>query len=156
MPHIALTDASITDIEEIENAIASRLAPLQQEGVRVLNSPSNGRGAITHKAVVLIYFAGSSSEESAGGQETEIMRFAINVQLEDLRSHTPAYSLLRKIRELLKGFSPTTSGRHRAGILKPVGIDYVALKDGDWVYSMAFTLTSVHVASSSRGLRQRG
>ncbi len=156
MSHISLTDANITDLEEIEKAIATQLGSLQSSGVRVLNAPANGRNAIAYKASVLIYWAGASSEEGSGGQETESLRFAINVQLENLNSHTPAYSIIRQIRQLLKGFSPSVGNQYRVGFLKPLSVDYVALKDGDWLYSMSFSLTLVHPCNHGhRGMRTR-
>lgn len=156
MPHIALQDTSVTDLEEIEEAIADRLSSLQQDGVKILNIPNGARNQIAYKAAVLIYFAGSSSEEGAGGQETESLRFAINVQLEDARTHKGAYSLVRKIKTLLKGFSPTVGSKYRVGFLKPVSVDYVALKDGDWVYTMAFSLIMTHPCNHGhKGVRDR-
>lgn len=156
MSAIAISDPTVSDLEEIEKAIANQLAPLHQIGVKVLNLPNGGRNAIAYKAAVLIYWAGSSSEEGAGGQETETLRFAINVQLENLSSHAPAYTIVRTIRELLNGFSPSVNSRYRVGKLKPLSADYVALKDGDWLYSMSFALTMVHPCNHGhKGLRSR-
>ena len=132
-------------LKEVEKQIVAQLTPLEDKGLQILNSPNGGRSA-KPTARALVFFAGESSDPPTGRMaplsQTSTLRWAINLEMIDLRSHHTAYPLIEALSEKLMGFRPSVG---RFGGMYHVSTDYVALEGGAWVYSMSFAVTKFSV-----------
>jgi hypothetical protein len=132
-------------IQELEQAIAHQLLPLEQQGVRILNTPQSVKAQFAAQA--LVFWGGLSSDSSSNiqpVQQKDTHRFVINLQLEDMRSQQPIYPMIERIRELLTGFNP--GGTHyRTGTLSMQSADYVSYKEAVWLYSLNFSLSAIYM-----------
>jgi hypothetical protein len=128
-------------LTEIETAIITRLDPLADLGLEIINSPQKNR--VQRRAVAQVFFSGSADDRpGAEGKLAQArLNFSINLQLEDLRTHQPSYPFLMEIRSLLQGWSPAI-GR-RCGRLWQQGIDYQPYTQEEkllWAYSATYAL----------------
>jgi hypothetical protein len=130
-------------IDQIEKAIIERLAPLKTQKLRVEGFPDNpdelGKPVVIGQ-VLVGYRKDTFSKpptfvESAPIIQDWMLSFELSLQLKNLRSHTGAYPIMGKIRNLLTGYKPV--------VQKPLYQSeggFVSIKDGVWYYSMVFSL----------------
>ena len=129
----------------IEIAIVDRLDPLQDMGLEILNSPKPNR--VKRRAQALVFFSGSADEPpgAEGTLARSRLAFTINLQLEDLRSHQPAYPLIMELRRLMQGWSPPID--RRVGRFFLQGIDYQPYAQEEkllWTYNLTFSLSLLY------------
>lgn len=131
------------------DSIAARLAPMQESGLKILNTPNADRLPKV-KAQCLIFYAGKFLDPPEGTRaplmQKETLRIAINLQMADLRSHEGAYDFIEEIGDRLKGFPP----EGESGAMYQVSEDYVSLEDGVWLYSLVFALPGLSGRSTRR------
>ncbi|WP_016949767.1 Gp37 family protein [Anabaena sp. PCC 7108] len=132
-------------IDEIEKAIIERLEPLKAEKLRIEGFPDNP--AELGKPVVIGQILVGYRKESLSKPSTFVasapiiqdwtLSFELSLQLKNLRSHTGAYPIMGKIRNLLTGYKPPA-------IQKPLYQSeggFVSIKEGVWYYSMIFSVS---------------
>jgi hypothetical protein len=131
----------------LEDAIVAQLAPLEAEGLRILNSPAN-RG-VKMRAEALIFLSGADYDKpgAEGKLAKATLTYSINVQVEDLRTHRVAYPYLAEIRQRLQGFKPNLTELQALSRLWMNGVDYTPFSQGDtltWFYAMTFSIVVLH------------
>jgi hypothetical protein len=135
-------------LAEIEEAIINRLQTLQDDGVRVIGFPDNANelGKPMGVGQVLVGFKKESLSSATGNVltapivQTHTLKFEISLQLKNLRSHSGAYPIMDRIRQLLTGFKPIE-------LLKPMYQSeggFIDIKEGIWYYSMIFDLQTYY------------
>jgi hypothetical protein len=132
-------------LAEIEQAIATQLATLEDLDCRVLNSPNPGRPNM--KAELLIFYSGRSLVQSGGGRQRQYnLQFTCNIFVKDLRSHHVAYPILERAAELLDGFRPLGPEQGR---LTLQGEDYQIVETSQgfrWHYEQSFSMSALWAA----------
>ena len=136
-------------IRELEAAIATRLAPLQAEGIRVLGAPTDSEavGRVFGEGECRVAYSSREYSEPSGLRTSRrlaapsTLRFEVILELKDtrLKSHPKAASLIERIVGLLFGWNP--DGRCE-GPLYPIRDGFVGRTQADalWVYSAIFGL----------------
>lgn len=135
-----------TYIEPIEDAIATRLQSLENDGLKIDNSPSSGVARPSARA--LIYLSSIDADASQGKtSQTDSMSYEISLELTDQRSHQKAYPFIEGIRNLLSGHS--INGH----IVRFNGVQFQSTQDSDgirWRYLLRFSLRSMWVAPNRK------
>lgn len=137
------------DLLGLEAELVNRLDSLNQDTVRVMATPENEAELKAPRGDrILVAFRGISLQSPGNRinpqaqivQEGDI-RFAVILQVKDLRSHEGALPLIQKTIELLTGFCPEITG----GAIYCTGADFTGLENNIWTWSLSFSAPVVYV-----------
>ena len=142
-------------IQELEAAIAARLAPLQAEGIRVLGAPTDSEavGRAFGEGECRVAYSSRDYSPPEGLRTARnkfvaasVIRFEVVLELKDtrLKSHPKAAKFIEKIVDLLFGWNP--DGRCE-GPLYPIRDGFVGRTQADalWIYSAVFALNRPYI-----------
>jgi hypothetical protein len=131
----------------MEAALANALAPMMDEGYRVLGAPTDHAavGRVFGKGEIRAAYSGREWQSPIGigkvQAQASTISFEVILELQDVRmkSHPHAADAIEQVIELLRGFSP--EGGCSAG-LYPVKDGFVGrIEDqGIWIYSVLMRL----------------
>jgi hypothetical protein len=132
-------------LSAIEEAIATRLLPLQDDGLKIIGAPE--RQGPASKAELLFFFSGLDPQPTGAmvkpRQQLVTLQYTANLMVKDLRAHRAAYPFIQAIAVLLRGFIPPVADctAFRFG-----GCSYriVEQKEGlRWHYELTFSVETV-------------
>jgi hypothetical protein len=138
-------------LQELETALAARLAPMQDDGFRVLGAPTDHQqvGRVFGKGEIRAAYQ-SRTYQQVGGNRVERSRrptpctivFEVVVELQDVQmgTHAIAAEAMERVVNLLAGFNP--DGECESG-LNPVRDGFVGRdkESAVWIYSAVFSLS---------------
>lgn len=133
-------------LQELETALAARLAPMQDEGYRVLGAPTDHQqvGRVFGKGEIRVAYQRRTyqnpSSKIARSRKSYPVRltFEVVVELQDVQmdTHGRAAQAMERILDLLAGFVP----EGECGGFYPVQDGFVgrSKEDALWIYSAVF------------------
>jgi hypothetical protein len=138
-------------LQELETALAIRLAPMQDDGFRVLGAPTDHQqvGRVFGKGEIRVAYQ-SRTYPPFGGNRVErsrkptpcIIVFEVVVELQDVQmgTHAIAAKAMERVVDLLAGFVP--DGECGSG-LNPVKDGFVGRdkESAVWIYAATFSLS---------------
>jgi hypothetical protein len=136
-------------LQELETALAARLAPMQDEGFRVLGAPTDHQqvGRVFGKGEIRVAYQSRTYQHQGDRlqRNTRIypctLVFEVVVELQDVQmgTHTIAAQAMEAIVNLIAGFSPDKDCN--AGFY-PIKDGFVgrSKEDALWIYSATFGL----------------
>lgn len=133
----------MSQLENIEQAIATRLAPLRELGifVRGLPNKTNETGVINGAGVVTIAWAQDeigAPIASGAFQQAVQMRWVLEIRIKNLKTEAGIGALRQGIYGLLLGFQPPHCGKMYAQ-----SFEFVDRQESVWVFEARFICPSV-------------
>jgi hypothetical protein len=142
-------------LQELETALAARLAPMQDEGFRVLGAPTDHQqvGRVFGKGEIRVAYQSRTYQHPGDRIERRVRRypcaivFEVVVELQDVQmdTHTIAAQAMEAIVDLIAGFNPDSG----------CGAGFYPIKDGFlgrskedalWIYAATFGIERVLVS----------
>jgi hypothetical protein len=135
--------ASLDYFTAIENKITDRLSPIEAEGIKVINLPTQPR--IKMRGQALIYFTGVQDAEptSIGIPVRSRLTYTIDAELYDPRDHKTIYPTIALIQSLLQSFQVYCGCVDAEGRLFRQSVSYQPRetdKGVSWIYSIAYAV----------------
>ena len=141
--------ASLDLFTAIENKIADRLLPVEAEGIKIINLPTQPR--VKMRGQALVYFTGSQDNEltSIAMPVRSRLTYTIDAELYDPRDHKTIYPAIALIQSLLQSYQVYCGCVDVEGRLFRQSVTYQPQstdKGVSWVYSLLYAVDVTPIA----------